>query len=562
VEEAAVPASVQAVLAARIDRLEHRDKAVLQAAAVIGKEFSAAVLGRVAELPPGVLEGALRDLVAAEFVYEQELYPEALYAFKHPLTQEVAYGSQLSERRAPVHAAVARALAEQYHERLDERAALLARHWQAAGERLEAARWHARAAAWAGSNDPTHAQPHWNAVRELADALPETQETVALGLESRIASLNYGWRLGMSTEQADALFAEAERMATDTQDTRSRAFLFSLYGAVKGLSHGSVRGYTTLARPAIALAEASRDPAVYLAVAPTAYAFLCTGEHRRVLAICDRAIELADGDPTMGAGVAIACPYAMCHGLKGLSLTNLGELAEGARLLEQARQIAREQGDLEAVGYYHQWSVTLAYFQGEPETALRHAEQTLASAERNGGSLARANAAFVLGWAKQMRGDWRAAIDSLEQSLAIARECGAAADSDASRLSLLGEAYLGLGDAERARALVTEGLELAHARGHRPDETHASLALARVLLRCGGARPPMDAALSRALELARRTGARVFEPLIHVELAEVARQSDDLDGHDRQLREAHRLFAEIGATGHAGRLELQLTVVT
>ena len=155
VEEAAVPASVQAVLAARIDRLAQREKAVLQAAAVIGKEFPEPVLTRVVELEPAELEEALRNLVAGEFVYEQELYPEALYAFKHPLTQEVAYGSQLGERRAAVHAAVARAIAEQYPERLDERAALLAQHWEAAGETLEAARWHARAAAWAGTSDPT-----------------------------------------------------------------------------------------------------------------------------------------------------------------------------------------------------------------------------------------------------------------------------------------------------------------------------------------------------------------------------------------------------------------------
>src|SRR5205085_4161261 len=106
----AVPASVQAVLAARIDRLPPRGKSVLQAAAVIGKEFSAPVLARVTALPRTELDEAMSELVGAEFVFEQELYPEAVYAFKHPLTQEVAYGSQLAERRASVHAEVASAL--------------------------------------------------------------------------------------------------------------------------------------------------------------------------------------------------------------------------------------------------------------------------------------------------------------------------------------------------------------------------------------------------------------------------------------------------------------------
>src|SRR6516165_351914 len=170
VREDGVPASVQAVLAARIDRLSSRDKTVLQAAAVIGKEFPQPVLARVLDLEPTQLEEALSNLVAGEFVYEQELYPEALYAFKHPLTQEVAYGSQLGERRGTVHAGVAQAIAAHYPEQLEERSALLAQHWEAAGETLEAARWHARAAAWSGTNDPTQSLSHWSRARALADA--------------------------------------------------------------------------------------------------------------------------------------------------------------------------------------------------------------------------------------------------------------------------------------------------------------------------------------------------------------------------------------------------------
>ncbi|MEO8093287.1 MAG: adenylate/guanylate cyclase domain-containing protein, partial [bacterium] len=94
-EQTSVPVSVQAVLGARIDRLAEREKAVLQAAAVIGKEFPEPVLARVVELEQPELEAALRNLVGAEFAFEQEIYPETLYAFTHPLTQEVAYGSQL-----------------------------------------------------------------------------------------------------------------------------------------------------------------------------------------------------------------------------------------------------------------------------------------------------------------------------------------------------------------------------------------------------------------------------------------------------------------------------------
>src|SRR5262249_15223087 len=98
VEDAGVPATVQVILSARMDRLEPDAKSVLQSAAVIGKEFPQSVLASVTGLEEPDLEERLRHLVAAGFVYEQEIYPESIYTFKHPLTQEVAYSSQLGDR--------------------------------------------------------------------------------------------------------------------------------------------------------------------------------------------------------------------------------------------------------------------------------------------------------------------------------------------------------------------------------------------------------------------------------------------------------------------------------
>ncbi|MGH7289282.1 MAG: ATP-binding protein, partial [Myxococcota bacterium] len=107
VAELEIPERVQAVLAARIDRLPEREKRLLQTASVIGKEVPEPILERVAELPEAELPAALAALVRGEFLFEKALYPTAEYAFKHPLTQEVAYRSQLAERRARTHAAVA-----------------------------------------------------------------------------------------------------------------------------------------------------------------------------------------------------------------------------------------------------------------------------------------------------------------------------------------------------------------------------------------------------------------------------------------------------------------------
>src|SRR5204863_5428152 len=103
-----LPASVESLLAARIDRAGEPEKVVLQAAAVIGREFSVRVLERVVDVPAD----ALARLSAAEFIVPTALFPDQEYAFKHPLTQEVAYRSQLAAQRARLHAAVARAIAE------------------------------------------------------------------------------------------------------------------------------------------------------------------------------------------------------------------------------------------------------------------------------------------------------------------------------------------------------------------------------------------------------------------------------------------------------------------
>src|SRR5262249_10936421 len=180
--ELAIPPTVQAVLAARIDRLGDHEKGGLQTAAVGGKEFSLPVLARVSGRDTLLLEPPLDRLVAGEFVYERAFFPEAVYAFKHPLTQEVAYSSQLSERRAGIHAAVAHALADLYPDKADSLAALVAQHWQHGGDLLEAARWTRRAAEWAEMRNLGEALRHWQNVRALVDRLPESPETMKLGL--------------------------------------------------------------------------------------------------------------------------------------------------------------------------------------------------------------------------------------------------------------------------------------------------------------------------------------------------------------------------------------------
>src|SRR3989475_2239721 len=137
---------VQSLLAARVDRLGEHVKDVLQTAAVIGKQFDEPLLREVVGLDEHALGAALAALQEAEFVHEVQPYPRAEYAFRHPLTQEVAYHSQLGERRGRLPAAAAPALQKLRADRRGAHARLIAHHCDSAGLRYQAARRRRRAA--------------------------------------------------------------------------------------------------------------------------------------------------------------------------------------------------------------------------------------------------------------------------------------------------------------------------------------------------------------------------------------------------------------------------------
>ena len=557
VDEMKVPPTVEAVLAARIDRLDSGERAVLQDAAVIGRQFHRRVLQRVTGLEETELDDALHTLVAAEYILE-EAQPEASYAFEHPLTQEVAYRSQLSDRRAQVHAATAGAVAEHYEGQLDERAALIARHWELADEGLEAARWHARAAAWSGFNDPGEALRHWRQVVELTDQLPATAETERLGLGARIATLQFGWRLGIGADEADALFLEAERMAAKVQEPRLHALLVAGYGAVKGLGQGAVEEYADLARRAIEIGERSRDPELQVVLGTNGYAFTLTGAYREGLKVVERAIELAAGDHRAGSEMpVVACPYALCHVEKGQMLTDLGCLAEAERALTTGKAIAREQEDLETLATGLNTSAYLALAGGNAEAALAEASEAVELSERIGGPWSRAWSWSLLGAAEMARQNPHSAIEALERAEQIATEHRAAEESRAFRLAVLAEAELAANRIDRARQVASEAMAVAETKTGPPLVLPAYLAWIRVELASSDAAETdrIESVLNSGFDLAAETGARRYEPLLRVESAELGRRLGDEERVERELSEARRLFLAVGADGLAAQLE-------
>jgi len=190
IEEITLPETVQAVLASRIDRLSPRDKDVLQTAAVVGRDVPAELLRVVVDLPGPELAASLERLATAELLGPAERPGER--AFRHPLTHEVAYRTQLLDRRRRTHAGVARALLAIHGSAAPTHAALLAHHFEEAGEHLEAARWHESAGRRVARRDPAHGAEHCHRVTKLLAALPESRETLMLELTSRIALLEIG----------------------------------------------------------------------------------------------------------------------------------------------------------------------------------------------------------------------------------------------------------------------------------------------------------------------------------------------------------------------------------
>jgi class 3 adenylate cyclase/tetratricopeptide (TPR) repeat protein len=514
VEDATVPATVNTVLAARIDRLSEREKSLLQSAAVIGKEFAQPVLARAAELPEDELEPALRALIAAEFLYEQELYPDAVYAFKHPLTQEVAYHSQLGERRAAVHRRVAQALEELYPDKLDERAALLAQHWEAAGDPLAAAQWSARAATWVGLSDISQAVRHWRKVSELTQALPDSAEASGLALGARVWRLNYGWRLGITEQEATAHYEAGRELAQRSDDRASLLLITAMYATVRGMA-GHLEEYGELGEEVSRLSIEIGDPALRMAslTVPISSRW-AQGRLGEALALADEAIALGAKAPALGVEIFGICPYAFCLFVRGAVLASMGYREESASELDRAMRVAQEQGDLETQGWTHDGYVLLARYTGELETVLSHATQGYEIAERIGSAFSRVWALYFLGYARFMVGEPDEAIVAIERSIELGREARTGLEEEALRFAGLSEALLSVGDHQRALDAAQESVTLARERGNVLALSHRVLAEALL----AGDGPDRVAAAKEALDEAaaavEATGARAELPFI------------------------------------------------
>jgi len=561
-----VPPTVQAVLAARIDRLAEREKQVLQTAAVIGKTFGEALLRRVlgsfTAVDETALGQALSTLIASEFLFEAALYPDVEYSFKHPLTQEVAARSQLRERRARVHAAVAQAL-EAAGGNLDERAAEIAQHWAEAEDRGRAARWYRRAAEWAGLSDPREGLRHWRRVRELARGVEDERERTELTLQACNQLLSLGWRMGGSEEEAAAVFAEGRALTEGLGDRAATALLVGRYGLMRMSVAGSALDYVRYGEEAARLAQESGDPALRAAIGTfPAFGHFYVGDGEAVLTWSARVLEEVGSDSALGREIMGYSPRAGMIFARARANMFLGRLTEAWNLVQEAEHVAEESRELEVFTWVQVARAEVAYACGDPESTLEHGRRSLEIAEKLDNESSRMLAYAVLGFAYLLEGQPAAARDALRKSAAIVRDRRTQVAMLPEVLALLAEAHLALGERTEAVATAREGIELAYAGGCYYYEAQAQLALAAALLATDGVVPraETESALARAEQLVEAIAGRSLSPRILELRGRLVSALGDAPAADRLLREALDLYRTIGATGHAARLGRELGI--
>ncbi len=512
-----LPPTVQAVVAARIDRLQENAKQVLEMASVVGREISISILDVITGLDPGELSEAIQQLRQAELLYDVPPFEQRLLAFRHPLIQEVAYRSLLQENRRKIHDDVAQAIEKVFRDQADERAFLLAYHLEQAGDNLKAAQQNMRAAIWVGANDPSQALRSWKKIRELLLDQPKSPQTDYLKMLACGQIVNFGWREGMSAENAQIYFEEARQLARALGDMRANVLIHAAYGRILA-NGGSADDYVEKIREAKALAEEGKDPSVQITLkAVLCHALWLAGDLREALRMnveaMDRAHEIVKFDrQTLGFDIEI-----WLTALRGRILVMLNRIDEARPFLDRILQLDESQVD-----HVHQVMPSMAYVdiawvEADAGLAQDHADRAFSIAMKSGNPYLRVYAQACRGFAHIVAGRFGPAIEDLSDALSFARTRKAGLENEARILADLAQAYRLSGDSEAARSTVDEAIAVATERHARIPECLARIIRANILSQSASSdqRAEGERERERATALMQATGAVLFEAFLN-----------------------------------------------
>lgn len=398
-----VPASLQAAIAARIDRLGATAKRSLNAAAVVGLRFEPGLLAGIAD------DIELGELVDAELIEQTGSTSGDEYAFRHPLIRTVAYESQLKSDRSRLHRNLATAIENRDPQSRDANAALIAEHFEAAGDLAAAWAWHMRAGAWAQSRDVRALYTSWQRARDVADRLPSDEpDRSAMRIAPRMLICGNGWRLGIRVDETG--FDELRQLCTAVGDDLSLAS--GTAGMLMMLVlRNKFREAAARASECARLIETSLEPASVLdLVCAASNAKYQVGEVVEGLRLAQLAVDASGGDPSKPSAI-LNVPAALALAFRGLNRMCLG-LSGFRDDLDAAVSMARaEQGTLS-------YSTSMFWKYGFPvvngavrpdQAAVQETAEVLERAKRSGDDYAADRARIIRGMILIRQPDQRAA---------------------------------------------------------------------------------------------------------------------------------------------------------
>jgi len=533
-----VPATVQAVLAARVDRLPVDDKNLLQTAAVVGKDVPLPLLQAIVELAEETLRGALSRLQAAEFLYEVSLFPELEYTFKHALTQEVAYGSLLQERRRALHARIVEAIERLYPDRIAEQVERLAYH-ALRGEMWGKALAYFRQAGAKAAARSAHreAVECFEQALEVLRHLPETQDTREQAIDLRFELRNALVPLAELRRVHDCL-REAETLAMTLGDRQRLGRLYCYMASY----------YWVIGEPERAIASGQRAfSSGEFALQIEANLFLgqayCTmGEYRRAMEFLGRNVASLAGDLNHERFGIAALPSVMSRTWLAWCHAECGEFAQGMACSAEGLQVA------EAVE--HLYTLIVAYYgfgllclrKGELHRAIPVLERGLQLCQSGNLPIQFSLIASALGYAYTLSGRIPEALPLLERAVSQAAALGRM-DNHSLRVAWLSEAYLLHKRIDEARRLADSALDLSHRHKERGHQAYVLRLLGDIALR----RDPADvqqaeAFYRQALTLAEELGMKPLSAHCYFGLGSLSRQKGELAQARSAIYAAAELF--------------------
>jgi predicted ATPase len=456
-----LPATVQGVLTARIDRLPADEKALLQTLAVLGKEFSWSLLTQVAAQPDEVLQRLLARLQAEEFIYEQPAFPESAYTFKHALTQEVAYNAVLLERRRVLHERAAQAIEGLFAERLLEHYHALAHHYSRSGNTTKAIDYLHRAGQQAVERSAyAEAVGHLSTAIDLLAALPETRERSQqeLGVQMTLG-IAFRATKGQTAPEVERLYARARELCERVGDgSQLFCVLWGLWHA-----HGTRGDYQTrraLGEHLLSLAQRLEAPDLLLEAHHALWTTLLSGgELAAARPHLDQGMKLYDPQRhrTHAALYSGHDPGVCCRMQAAHALWLLGYPDQAVVSIQAALTLAEQLAHPLSLTMALRWAAVLHHLRREAPLTRDRAEAAMTMATDQGFPQQVAMAMPLRGWALAVSGRGEEGIAQIHQGLAACRATGATRDRP-EHLALLAEASAQVGRTAAGLVALAEAL--------------------------------------------------------------------------------------------------------